>query len=66
MNGASKAASLIKVFKELGIETVIVGVSDGDWVEDHPDQDRRDERKGTVARIYESVPAPSPSGADIF
>ena len=66
LNGASKAASLIKVLKELGIETVIVGVRDGDWVEDHRDQNRRDERKGTIARIYESVPAPSPSGADIF
>lgn len=33
LNGASKAASLIKVLKELGIETVIVGVRDGDWVD---------------------------------
>ena len=57
---------MIKVLKELGIETVIVGVRDGDWVEDHPYQDKRDERKSTVARIYGSVPAPSTSGAALF
>ena len=33
MNGASKAASLIKALKELGIEVVIVGIRDGNWVD---------------------------------
>ncbi|MFZ2535815.1 nitrogenase component 1 [Methanothrix sp.] len=33
LNGASKAASLIKALKELGIEVVIVGIRDGNWVD---------------------------------
>lgn len=33
LNGASKAASLTKALKELGIEVVIVGIRDGDWVD---------------------------------
>lgn len=33
LNGASRAASLIKALKELGIEVVVVGVRDGDWVD---------------------------------
>lgn len=33
LNGASKAASLINALKELGIEVVVVGIRDGDWVD---------------------------------
>jgi nitrogenase molybdenum-cofactor synthesis protein NifE len=33
LNGASRAASLIKALKELGIEVVVVGVRNGDWVD---------------------------------
>ncbi len=33
LNGASKAASLIKALKELGVEVVVVGIRDGDWVD---------------------------------
>jgi nitrogenase molybdenum-cofactor synthesis protein NifE len=33
LNGASKAASLIKALRELGIEVVAVGIRDGDWVD---------------------------------
>lgn len=33
LNGASKAASLINALKELGIEVVIAGVRNGDWVD---------------------------------
>jgi nitrogenase molybdenum-cofactor synthesis protein NifE len=33
LNGASKAVSLIKALKELGIDVVIVGIRDGNWVD---------------------------------
>lgn len=33
LNGASRAVSLIKALKELGIEVVVVGIRDGDWVD---------------------------------
>jgi nitrogenase molybdenum-cofactor synthesis protein NifE len=33
LNGASKAASLIKALRELGIEVIAVGIRDGDWVD---------------------------------
>jgi nitrogenase molybdenum-cofactor synthesis protein NifE len=33
LNGASKAASLIKALRELGMEVVAVGIRDGDWVD---------------------------------
>jgi len=33
LNGAARAVSLIKALKELGIEVVLVGIRDGDWVD---------------------------------
>lgn len=33
LNGASRAVSLIKALKELGVDAVVIGIRDGDWVD---------------------------------